>query len=212
MGLALIAFRGRDMRYALPLGTFLGAAGIVVVFVGDGILQWYRALFGGEPGRGSLRLGAVLALAVVALFELLALAHGVRSQRRLQARAALDAARRIEAARPGADPALARGREGWDAAAEAAIAMGLASEVEAVDAEGRVVFSRPHLAPVEHRLSEAERRELDGGRSVTVLARNTAPRSEPSPTCRSARRRTWRSCGSRRGRATSRTTRGNGTR
>ena len=125
-----------------------------------------------EPGRGSLRLGAVLALAVVALFELLALAHGVRSQRRLQARAAEDTARRIEAARPVLDPVLARGRDGWDAAAEAAIAMGLASEVEAVDAEGRVVFSRPHLAPVAYRLSEAERRELDGGRSVTVLARD----------------------------------------
>ena len=39
-----------------------------------------------EPGRGSLRMGAVLALAVVALFELLAVAHGIRSQRRLRAR------------------------------------------------------------------------------------------------------------------------------
>jgi prepilin signal peptidase PulO-like enzyme (type II secretory pathway) len=35
------------MRYALPLGTFLGAAGIVVVFFGDSLLAWYRGLFGG---------------------------------------------------------------------------------------------------------------------------------------------------------------------
>jgi leader peptidase (prepilin peptidase)/N-methyltransferase len=47
VGLALIAFRGRDLRYALPLGTFLGAAGIAVVFAGDPLLTWYRALFDG---------------------------------------------------------------------------------------------------------------------------------------------------------------------
>ena len=35
------------MRYALPLGTFLGIAGTLVVFVGDAVLQWYRGLFGG---------------------------------------------------------------------------------------------------------------------------------------------------------------------
>ena len=71
-----------------------------------------------EPGRGSLRLGAVLALAVVALFELLALAHGLRSQRRLRDRVAGDAARRVAAARPQLDPVLAHGREAWDEAAE----------------------------------------------------------------------------------------------
>jgi leader peptidase (prepilin peptidase) / N-methyltransferase len=47
VGLLAIALRGRDMRYALPLGTFLGIAGTLAVFVGDGILQWYRGLFGG---------------------------------------------------------------------------------------------------------------------------------------------------------------------
>ena len=47
VGLAAIALRGRDMRYALPLGTFLGAAGIAVVFFGDAILAWYRGLFHG---------------------------------------------------------------------------------------------------------------------------------------------------------------------
>ena len=47
VGLAAIALRGRDMRYALPLGTFLGAAGILVVFFGDAILAWYRGFFVG---------------------------------------------------------------------------------------------------------------------------------------------------------------------
>ncbi len=47
VGLGAVALRGRDMRYALPLGTFLGGAGIAVVFFGDAILAWYRGLFGG---------------------------------------------------------------------------------------------------------------------------------------------------------------------
>jgi leader peptidase (prepilin peptidase)/N-methyltransferase len=47
VGLGAVALRGRDMRYALPLGTFLGAAGIAVVFFGDSMLAWYRGLLGG---------------------------------------------------------------------------------------------------------------------------------------------------------------------
>jgi leader peptidase (prepilin peptidase)/N-methyltransferase len=47
VGLALIAYRGRDLRYALPLGSFLGAAGVLVVFAGDALVAWYRGLFGG---------------------------------------------------------------------------------------------------------------------------------------------------------------------
>jgi leader peptidase (prepilin peptidase)/N-methyltransferase len=47
VGLALIAFQGRDGKHALPLGTFLGAAGIAVLFSGDALLEWYRGLFGG---------------------------------------------------------------------------------------------------------------------------------------------------------------------
>jgi len=47
VGLLAIALRGRDLRYALPLGTFLGAAGVLVVFLGDALLGWYRGLFGG---------------------------------------------------------------------------------------------------------------------------------------------------------------------
>ena len=47
VGLGAVALQGRDMRHALPLGTFLGAAGIAVVFLGDPILAWYRGLLGG---------------------------------------------------------------------------------------------------------------------------------------------------------------------
>jgi leader peptidase (prepilin peptidase) / N-methyltransferase len=46
-GLGAVALRGRDLRHALPLGTFLGAAGIAVVFFGDPILSWYQGLFRG---------------------------------------------------------------------------------------------------------------------------------------------------------------------
>ena len=47
VGLGAVALRGRDMRYALPLGTFLGAAGITTVFFGDAMLAWYRGVLGG---------------------------------------------------------------------------------------------------------------------------------------------------------------------
>jgi signal transduction histidine kinase len=124
-----------------------------------------------EPARGSLRAGAVLALAVVALFELLAIAHGVRSQRRLRARVAESAESRLQAARPALDPVLARGRDAWDEAAALAIALGLASEVEVVAPGGGVLFSRPHGAPVVHRLGEPDLRRLEVGRGVTALAR-----------------------------------------
>ena len=47
VGLAAVGLRGRDMRHPLPFGTFLGAAGIAVLFFGDPILAWYGGLFGG---------------------------------------------------------------------------------------------------------------------------------------------------------------------
>jgi leader peptidase (prepilin peptidase)/N-methyltransferase len=47
VGLLAIALRGRDLRYALPLGTFLGVSGALAVFLGDALLTWYRGLFGG---------------------------------------------------------------------------------------------------------------------------------------------------------------------
>lgn len=47
VGLTLMALRGVTARHALPLGTFLGLAGLVVVLVGDPLLDWYRGLLGG---------------------------------------------------------------------------------------------------------------------------------------------------------------------
>ena len=47
VGLGLIAFRGGNGKYALPLGTFLGLAGIVVTFVGGPVTTWYRGLLHG---------------------------------------------------------------------------------------------------------------------------------------------------------------------
>lgn len=44
VGLALMRLRGRDSRHALPLGTFLGAAAVFVVFAGDPVLAWYKGL------------------------------------------------------------------------------------------------------------------------------------------------------------------------
>jgi leader peptidase (prepilin peptidase)/N-methyltransferase len=47
IGLALMAFGGRDSRHALPLGTFLGLAGIAVVFAGQAVLDWYAGFLHG---------------------------------------------------------------------------------------------------------------------------------------------------------------------
>ena len=44
VGVVLLRRHGQEK---LPLGTFLGAAGILVVFVGDPLLSWYRGLLGG---------------------------------------------------------------------------------------------------------------------------------------------------------------------
>jgi leader peptidase (prepilin peptidase)/N-methyltransferase len=46
VGLGLMAFAGRSGRHALPLGTFLGLAGIAVVFAGEPVLDWYGGLLG----------------------------------------------------------------------------------------------------------------------------------------------------------------------
>jgi len=47
VGLGLMAFGGRSSRHPLPLGTFLGMAGIAVVFAGQPVLDWYRGLLHG---------------------------------------------------------------------------------------------------------------------------------------------------------------------
>jgi leader peptidase (prepilin peptidase) / N-methyltransferase len=45
VGVALMALRGRSSTHKLPLGTYLGLAGILVVFAGDPVLGWYRTLW-----------------------------------------------------------------------------------------------------------------------------------------------------------------------
>jgi leader peptidase (prepilin peptidase)/N-methyltransferase len=48
VGIALMVFSGGDWRKTkIPLGTFLGIAGIVVTFVGSPIVAWYRGLLRG---------------------------------------------------------------------------------------------------------------------------------------------------------------------
>jgi leader peptidase (prepilin peptidase)/N-methyltransferase len=47
VGMGLIAFAGRSGQHKLPLGTFLGLAGIVVVFFGEPLLAWYKGLLAG---------------------------------------------------------------------------------------------------------------------------------------------------------------------
>jgi len=47
IGVALMVFTGRSSQYKLPLGTFLGLAGILVVVAGpaaDALLTWYKGL------------------------------------------------------------------------------------------------------------------------------------------------------------------------
>jgi leader peptidase (prepilin peptidase) / N-methyltransferase len=43
IGVPLALTRGRNFQTRLPYGTFLCAAGIVAVFVGDPLLAWYRS-------------------------------------------------------------------------------------------------------------------------------------------------------------------------
>jgi prepilin signal peptidase PulO-like enzyme (type II secretory pathway) len=45
VGLSLMVLRGRSAQHALPLGTFLGVAGILALFVGEPALVWYRELW-----------------------------------------------------------------------------------------------------------------------------------------------------------------------
>lgn len=47
VGLALMTARGHDARHRLPLGTFLGAAGVATLFAGDALLGWYKGFFAG---------------------------------------------------------------------------------------------------------------------------------------------------------------------
>ena len=45
VGLAIIAMRRGDMKYALPYGTFLAAAALIASLYGDRIIVWYTGLY-----------------------------------------------------------------------------------------------------------------------------------------------------------------------
>jgi signal transduction histidine kinase len=114
-----------------------------------------------EPPRSGLRLGLVLALAVVALFEVLSLLQGVRSARRLQARVTHDVQEQVRSARPRLEAALARGGPAaWNEAAGLALKLGLAEEVEVLDGRGQVLLSRPSPPPVAHELRSDQAEQL----------------------------------------------------
>jgi signal transduction histidine kinase len=121
--------------------------------------------------RGTpLRLGVVLALSVVALFEVLSLLQGVRSLRRLRARVTHEVEREVAAVRPDLEVALrAGGRSSWDEAAKIALGREVATEVEVLDPEGRSVFSRPAVAPVSHVTRPSERQRLAQGQVITTV-------------------------------------------
>jgi signal transduction histidine kinase len=128
-----------------------------------------------DLGRSPAKsLGLLLALAAVALFEVLSLLQGVRSLRRLQARAVRDTEAQLALGRPSIDAALGSGggRAAWDAAAATALQARLASEVEVIDAAGRSLYARPAPAPVGAELRPDQRREIAAGRAVTLAARD----------------------------------------
>jgi signal transduction histidine kinase len=126
-----------------------------------------------DSGRSPLRLGVVLALAVVALFEVLTLLQGVRSTQRLQSRAAHDVQRTVEDAQGRLTEGLARrGRAGWEDAAARVLDLGLANEVEVLDAEERVLLARPTPPSVSHALRPEERDRIGEGRILTFIAQS----------------------------------------
>ena len=45
IGIAMIAGRKGDMKYALPFGTFLSAAALIASAAGDAIIEWYMGFY-----------------------------------------------------------------------------------------------------------------------------------------------------------------------
>lgn len=125
-----------------------------------------------ETGRNPLRLGLILALAVVTLFEVLTLLQGVRSTRRLQTRATRDVQRLVDEARRPLTARLPRGRPAWEATAREAVDLGLASEVQVLDLEGRVLLSHPAPPPVSHRLEGAQLDRVASGHVLTTVVQS----------------------------------------
>jgi signal transduction histidine kinase len=112
----------------------------------------------------------VLALAVVALFEVLTLLQGLRSTQRLQARATHDVQRAVEDARGQLVVALEeRGPPGWRAAAARALERELAAEVEVLDLRGRVLLAHPAPPPVSHTLPPEDRARVGRGPVLTFV-------------------------------------------
>ena len=123
-----------------------------------------------EPPRTSLRLGVVLALGVVALFEVLSLLQGVRSARRLQARVTQAVQQQAESVRPQLAAALERGGSAsWNEAAALAIRLGVATEAEVLDAQGGVILSRPSPPPVAHDLRPEQAEQVVAGQALTIV-------------------------------------------
>jgi signal transduction histidine kinase len=100
-----------------------------------------------ESPRTGLRLGVVLALSVVALFE-----------------------QQVQTARPRLESALARGGPAaWNEAAGLAVSLGLAEEAEVLDGRGRVLLSRPSPPPVAHELGPDEMQQLLPNGVLTIV-------------------------------------------
>lgn len=124
-----------------------------------------------ELPRSSLRTGVVLALALVALFEVVSVLQGVRSVRRLQARVVQDVEQRVGQARPRLEAALARGGPtAWNETAILALELGLASEVEVLDRSGHSLFARPAAAPVARALRPEQFARVVRGGTLTLVA------------------------------------------
>jgi signal transduction histidine kinase len=112
-------------------------------------------------------------VAVVTLFEVLALLQGVRSTRRLQVRATRDVQREVEEARRQLTAGLALGgRAAWDEAARRARDLGLASEVAVLDRGGETLLASPTPPPVSHRLSPDQTERVSTGRVLTTVAQS----------------------------------------
>lgn len=45
VGLAVIAWKKGDMKYALPFGTFLAAGALIASVVGEAVMAWYREFY-----------------------------------------------------------------------------------------------------------------------------------------------------------------------
>jgi signal transduction histidine kinase len=124
-----------------------------------------------DTSRSPLRLGVLLALTVVALFQFVTILQGVGSTRRLQARVTHDVEQAVAAARP---QLLARLSQGDLAAPEdvAALAVdrGLATEAEVIGPRGESLVALPAPSPVSRRLRPDERQRVAAGQGLTLIA------------------------------------------